>query len=90
MPYMLPGHNLPCPEGFAGCSSSKTYSPDLSVTLKKKAISKFLLDVFGKTVGLERGLVALQSLLKVTKGTGPFDFQSNELFSKFLRQKMAI
>ena len=34
--------------------------------------------------------VALQSILTIKKGTGPFNFQSNELFPKFLRQQMAI
>jgi hypothetical protein len=34
----------------------------------------------------ESGLVALQSLLTVKNGTIPFNFQSNEPFSKLLRQ----
>ena len=36
------------------------------------------------------GLVTLQSLLTIKKGTGPLNYQSNELFLKFLRQQMAI
>ena len=40
--------------------------------------------------GMEGGSVALQSLLTMKKGTSPFNSQSNELFSKFLRQQMVI
>ena len=36
------------------------------------------------------GVVALQSLLTIKKGTNPFNFQSNELFLKLLRLQMAI
>ena len=55
------------------------------------AVSKFWLDVFGKTVSVEGGLVALQSpLLTIKRGTSPFNFQLNELFLKFLWQQMAI
>ena len=53
-------------------------------------ISKFWLDVFGEIMGLGGGLVALQSLLTIRMGASPFNFQLIELFSKFLRQKMAI
>jgi hypothetical protein len=50
--------------------------------LNKMAISKFWLDV-----GCEGGrLVAFQSLSATEKGTSHFNFQSNEPFSKFLRQ----
>ena len=41
-------------------------------------------------VGEGEVLFALQSLLTIKKGLSPFNFQSNELFSKFLRQQMAI
>ena len=41
-------------------------------------------------VGVGGGLVALQSLLTIKRGTSPFNSQSNELFSKFLRQQMTI
>ena len=36
------------------------------------------------------GLIALQSLSTIQNGTGSFNFQSNELLPKFLRQHMAI
>ena len=39
---------------------------------------------------LGMGLVALQSLLTIKKGTHPFNFQSNELFLNFPWHKMAI
>ena len=41
-------------------------------------------------MGVGRGLVALQSLLTIKNGTSPFNVQSNELFSEFLRQQMTI
>jgi hypothetical protein len=37
-------------------------------------------------VGVRGGLVALQSLLTIKKGISPFNFQSKELFLKFLQQ----
>ena len=40
--------------------------------------------------GRRSGVVALQSLFINKKGTSPFNFQSNEPFSKFLRQQMNI
>ena len=54
------------------------------------AISKFWSDVLGEIVGVWGGLVALQSLLIIKKGNGSFNFLSNKLFLKFLRQQMAI
>jgi hypothetical protein len=51
------------------------------------AISKLLLDVFGGMMGVGGGeLVAVQSLSTIKKDTGHSNFQSNEPFSKFLRQ----
>jgi len=38
----------------------------------------------------EEGLDTLRSLLTIKKGTGPFNFQPNELFLKFQRQQIAI
>ena len=58
--------------------------------LNKVSISKFLLNVFGQMVGAGGGLVAVQSVSTINKGASPFNFQSNELFSKFPRQQMAI
>jgi hypothetical protein len=52
------------------------------------AISKFWLDAFGEMVGLEGVLVAFQSISTVKKGTSHFNFQSNEPFLKFLRQRV--
>jgi hypothetical protein len=49
-------------------------------------ISKFWFDVFGEKVSVRGGLVALQSLLTIKKGTNPLDFQSNEPFIKLLPQ----
>ena len=49
------------------------------------AISKLLLDIFEEMVAVGRGLVSLKSLSTIKKGTGTFNFQLNELFSKFLR-----
>ena len=54
------------------------------------AISKFWLDVFGEKMGEEGRLVALQSLSTNEKDTSPSNVQSNEPFSKFLRQQIAI
>jgi hypothetical protein len=51
------------------------------------AISKFWLNVFGETVGVEGALVAFQSLLTIKKGPSHLNFQSNEPFLKFLRQR---
>ena len=43
--------------------------------LKKITISTFWLDVFGEMVnGAGAGLIALQSLLSIEKGTNPFQF----------------
>jgi hypothetical protein len=42
--------------------------------------------VFGELVGLEGVLIAFQSLSTIEKGASHSNFQSNELFSKFLRQ----
>jgi hypothetical protein len=50
-------------------------------------ISKFLLDVFGETVGTKGGLVALKSFSNTKKGTRSFNFQSNEPFLKFVGQR---
>ena len=36
----------------------------------------------------EGGLVALQSLSTIKKGTSPLNFQSNEPFLKFLQQRL--
>ena len=49
---------------------------------------KILIRCVWRNGGCGRGLVALQSLLTIKKGTNPFNVQSNELFSKFLRQQM--
>ena len=46
--------------------------------------------MFGEMVGMAWGLVALQSLLTIKKGTNPFNFQSNELFLNFLKQIIVI
>ena len=46
--------------------------------------------MFGEMMRVGGGLVALQSLFTIEKGTSQFNFQSNERFSKFLRQKIAI
>ena len=40
--------------------------------------------------GCGKGLVALQSLSTIKKGTRPFNFQSNEPFLEFLRQQIAL
>ena len=52
------------------------------------AISNFWLDLFGEIVVVEGVLVAFQSLLTIKKGTSHFNFQSNEPFLKFLRQRV--
>jgi hypothetical protein len=54
--------------------------------LNKMAISKFWLDVFGKMLGMQGGLFALQSLSTIKKGSYPFDFESSEPLLKFLQQ----
>ena len=41
-------------------------------------------------VGVGGGLIALQSLSIIKKGTNPFNSQLNEPYSKFLRQQMTI
>ena len=41
-------------------------------------------------VGMEAGLVALQSRLTIENGTSTFNFQSNGFFFSFLRQQMSI
>ena len=91
IPYMPPGHNLkPLPWGLWGVIVLKDNFPDLSTALDKMAISKFWLPVFEEMMGVGGGLVALQSLSTIKKSTSPFNFQSNELFYKFMRQQMAI
>ena len=53
------------------------------------AISKFWLNVFGGMVGAGGGgcvLAVLQWLSIIKKGISPFNFKSNEFFSKFLQQ----
>ena len=78
----------PCPEGSGGFHLQRL--PDLSITLNKMAVLKFWLDVFGEWWAGEEGLVVLQSVSTFKKGTSPFSFQSNKLFSMFLRQQRAI
>ena len=58
--------------------------------LIKITISKFQLDVFWEMVGMWRGLAPLQSLLTLKRDTSPFNFKSNEPFSKFLWQQIAM
>ena len=48
------------------------------------------MNLLGEMMGLGGDLVALQSFSTIQKGTGSFSFQSNELFSKFLRLQIAI
>jgi len=43
------------------------------------AISKFLLDVFGRMMGVGGGLVALQSLPTSKQVTSPLNFKTNDL-----------
>ena len=51
---------------------------------------EILIGCVWETVGEGGGLVALQSLSIIKKGTGPFNFQSNELLLKLLRQQTHI
>ena len=62
------------PWGLWGLSSSKIQFLDLLTTLSNMAISKFWFDVFGEMVGVGGGLVALQSLLTIKRGTSSFQF----------------
>jgi hypothetical protein len=57
-----------------------------STTLNQMVFSKFWLDVFREMVGVVGVLVAFQFLSNMQKGTSHSNFQSNEPFSKFLRQ----
>ena len=81
--------NLYNPSSRIECGGSVLIKGIISWTLncmEKMAISKFRLDVFGEMVGVEGVLVAFQSLSTIKKSTSHSNFQSNELFSKFLRQ----
>ena len=51
--------------------------------LNKMDISKFLLDVFGEMVDVEGGCWCPPIILTIKKGNRPFNFQTNEPFSKF-------
>ena len=55
---------------------------------EQNACLKFLLDVFGEKVGVRGRLVALKSLSTIKKGIRPLNFQSNQPFLKFLRQRV--
>ena len=55
-----------------------------------KLLLKLWIGWFWGKYGRGRGFVALKSFLTIKKGTSPFNFQSNELFLKFLWQQMAI
>jgi len=46
--------------------------------------------MFGEMVGLGEGLVALQVLSTIKKGTGSLNFQWNELLFKSFGQRMTI
>ena len=79
----------PCPEGCEwGFHPQRPNFQKFLTTLKKIPISKFWLDVLGEIVGLRRGLVALQSLSTIKKGTSPLNFQSNEPVLNFLRLRL--
>ena len=81
-PYMPP---LP-----SGCCHPQRHNFQTFLLRPIKWLSKFLLDRFEEMPGVGGGLATLQSLWAIKKGTSPFNFLSNELFLKFLRQQIAI
>ena len=87
---MPPGHNLkPLLWGlWKSVLLKNIFSIWKCTTLNKMAISRFWNDVFEGMMGVGGGLVAIQSLSTVKKGTNPLNFQSNETFLKFLRQRL--
>ena len=84
--YMPSGHTLkPLPRGLWGSVFLKNvFSIWKSTMLNKMAIWKFWLDVFGEMMGVGgRGLVALQSLSTIKKGTNPLISSRMSLFWSF-------
>ena len=83
-------YNL-CPEGCGGGGFIlKDIISGLFNYVEQNGYLKILIRcVWGKG-GLGGGLIALQSLSTIRKGTSPFNSRSNELFLIFLRQQMAI
>ena len=76
-------HNLKSlPEGCRGVVILKRIIFELFNYVEQDGHLKISIGCFWVYSGSGRGLVALQSLLTVKKGTNPSNFQSNESFLK--------
>ena len=76
----------PCLEGSGRVVSLKDIISGLFNYVEQNESQNLMGCVWGNG-GREKGVVALELLVIIMKGTSPFDFQSNELFSKFSRQQ---
>jgi hypothetical protein len=86
-PYMPQGITYdPCLERYGGGVILKDPTTGIFNHVEQNGYLKIWLDLFGEKVGVRGGVVALQSLSIIKKGTSPLNFQSNEPFLKFLRQ----
>ena len=84
---MPPGHKLrplPLRNGGGGVVILKDIISKLLNCFKENGYFKILIGCVWENGGRGRGLVALQSLLTIRRGTSSLNFQSNEPFLKFL------
>ena len=87
IPYMPPGHNLqPLPRRSWGVFIIKNIISRPFNYVEQNGYFKILIRCVQGNGG-QGGVVALQSFSTIKNSTGPFHFQSNNLFLKFLRQK---
>jgi len=75
----------PCPDRWGSCHP-QSHNFLIFQLRWTNGYLKFWLDVLREMVGVRGVLVVLQSISTIKEGNSPFNFQSNELFSKFLRQ----
>ena len=90
--YIPPGHILqPLPWGLWGvCVILKNIISWPFNYVEQNGYLNISIGLLGEILGVGGGFVALQTLPTIKKDTNPFSFQSNEPFSKFLLQQIAI
>ena len=80
--------SYPCPERWGMCRPEDIIFGPFNY-VKPNSYQNFYRMCLGKWWAWE-GLVTLQSLSTIKKGTGSFNLQSNELFSKFVRKNGSL